>query len=261
MPAGNTAVKAIFVVGCPRSGTTLVGNLIGACPEVFNGEESFFLWLMSRWQRMLRPPVAPLAEAFLAQAQVLMRDLITSQTQARRRTRYLDHTPWHALCLTDVWQLFPAAQIVHLVRHPAEVVPSLGRSYRSGYHWAGRTDRERLALWQRFVAAMAPYEADARVRTLRYEDLWRSSERAAQALFAWLGLPWQDAYLRVLAQPYASNRARPHTIARAAQQGLVFQPYRPTTPPIRLVALLSAEARADLTRYCYAANGYVLSSW
>jgi LPS sulfotransferase NodH len=57
-------IKPVFVAGCPRSGTTLVGNLLAAADTAFNGEESFFLQLMSYWKAMLNPPIAPPTHTF-----------------------------------------------------------------------------------------------------------------------------------------------------------------------------------------------------
>jgi hypothetical protein len=66
--------RAVFVIGCPRSGTSLVGGLIGRHPMVFNAEESLFLYLMSNWSAMLKPPVAPLTERFITAASALMKE-------------------------------------------------------------------------------------------------------------------------------------------------------------------------------------------
>ncbi|MGH3772376.1 MAG: sulfotransferase family protein [Pseudonocardiaceae bacterium] len=205
--------QPVFVVGCPRSGTTLIGELVAACPHVFNGKESFFLYLMSNWRRMLRPPVAPLTEQFLDRASELMRQLIISETNSRRKRCYIDHTPWHALCLDEIWRIFETARVVNMVRHPADVVMSLRHSYEAGYAWAGATTGDRIALWARFARATQPREGDSRLRVIPYEEICTSPQREGRSLFSWLGLPWRDDYLQIFTKTHAPNPREPRAIA------------------------------------------------
>jgi Sulfotransferase family len=87
--------RAVFVIGCPRSGTSLVGGLIGRHPMVFNAEESLFLYLMSNWSAMLRPPVAPLTERFITAASALMKEtMLTATTEAGRSIYARRSRPW-----------------------------------------------------------------------------------------------------------------------------------------------------------------------
>jgi Sulfotransferase family len=243
--------QPVFVVGCPRSGTTLIGELVAACPQVFNGEESFFLYLMSNWRRMLRPPVAPLTEQFLYRASELMRQLIISETNSRRKTHYIDHTPWHALCLDEIWTLFGEARVVHVVRHPADVVMSLRHSYEAGFTWAGATTDDRIALWTRFIRAAQPRERDSRLRVLRYEEICASPQREGRSLFSWLNLPWRDDYLQVFAKAHAPNFRRPRTIAEQNEDGIVFRGYRRERRPLELLQELEAHVATEMGQYGY----------
>jgi hypothetical protein len=245
-------IRPVFVVGCPRSGTTLVGELIAAHPGVFNGEESFFLYLLRNWEAMLRPPVAPLTSRFLESAQRLMQTLISTETLALGKTYYLDHTPWHAFCLDQLWALFPKAQVIHVVRHPADVTASLGHSYRAGFRWAGRTVAARARLWKDFVLAIRQYEEDPRLRTVRYEDLCSSPVSHAQAIYRWLDLEWDDRHVNVFARPHAANSGRPFVLASGEWPSLSFK-----QRPIRRVpegtarALTTIGADIDATRFGY----------
>jgi hypothetical protein len=241
----------VFVVGCPRSGTTLVGELIAASPRVLNGEESFFIYLMYRWRAMLRPPVAPLTTMFLDRARSLMHELITAETVAAGKQYFLDHTPWHALCLEDVWMLFPNARVIHVVRHPADVVASLRHSYEAGYRWAGQTVAERVVLWKTFVAAMQPNEQDPRVRLIRYEDLCASPAEQTRSLLDWLNLSYSEDYLAVFARPHAPGAGSSFTLATQTPAGLEFHPRRRRQPSPALLSQLRDLAAEDARRYGY----------
>lgn len=133
---------------------------------------------------MLRPPVAPLTERFLHRAGDLMRQLIISETNSRRKTYYIDHTPWHSLCIEEIWMLFDEARIVHVVRHPSDVAMSLHDSYEAGFTWAGATTDDRIALWTRFIRAAQPRERDSQLRVLRYEDICAFPQREGRSLFS-----------------------------------------------------------------------------
>lgn len=254
MPA---AIQPIFVVGCPRSGTTLVGNLLAASPLAFNGEESFFLQLMSYWRSMLRPPVASLTENFISRAQVLMRDVIESACRDQGKPFYVDHTPAHALCLDDVWALFARAKVIHVVRHPAAVIESLARSHEVGYTWAGAVEPDRVRLWQQHVSAVTGHEDDSRVRVLRYEDLCRQPVEQTKALLAWSGLPWDEAVLDEFARPHVPDAGKPFALAERTPDGLKFgdQPKMDASPEL-LTALGPVERL--MQRYGYGAGGQLV---
>lgn len=245
--------QPVFVVGCPRSGTTLAGELVAASRQAFNGKESFFLYLMSNWKQMLRPPVAPLTEQLIERAGEMMRQLIMVETSRRGKSHYVDHTPWHALCLEDVWSLFPEARVVYLVRHPADVVMSLERSYAAGYSWAGATMEERIALWLRFHRAVKEHGSDPRMRLLPYEAMCTAPTEEGRSLFSWLDLPWSDDYLGVFAVAHAST---PKQLSKAPSPGDVAGPAVSlrSRRPQSLVRELQVRAKAEMREYGYASE-------
>jgi hypothetical protein len=220
-------VTVIFVVGCPRSGTSLVGELIAGHTAVFNGEESLFLYLMSNWSAMLKPPVAPLTERFLMAASALMKETILKATQEAGKWVFVDHSPWHALCLAEVYRLFPEARVVHVVRHAAEVANSLARSYGAGYRWAGTSAVDRVALWCQFVSAADRYRTHPGFIELRYEDLCQSPVEKTQWLLHALGLSWQDDVLQAFSRLHAGATSNRPPLALLSDAGLFFREPEP----------------------------------
>ena len=245
-------VIPVFVVGCPRSGTTLVGELIAAHGDVFNGKESLFLYLLKNWEAMLQPPLAPLTTQFLAAAKRLMRDLVITETLGSGKSHYLDHTPWHALCLEELWSVFPEAKVVHVVRHPADVVASLGHSYAAGFRWAGATVAARAQIWLDFLDAVRPYTGDERLLTLRYEDLCSRPSHEGRSIYQWIDLRWDDAKLDVFASPHAPNPGRDFALAKGKWPSLTFSPRPPRRiPQATTRALRSVGAATEAVRLGY----------
>lgn len=240
----------IFVVGCPRSGTTLVGELFGSSNRVYNARESFLIDRVHSWQQML-VLTSPLAKAFVNRAEALVQELILSASTDPGKTHLVDHTPWHALYVEDIWRLFSRAQIVHVVRHPASVVASLERSYAAGYAWAGSTIHDRIMLWKRFVNSMAKHPESDLVRHIRYEDLCAKPVQVAQSLFHWVSLPWENEFLDAFARPHAPNPGKPFTLAttRGAQKRFRSPPPIPRTEAV-LAALREAVAE-ELATFNY----------
>lgn len=216
-------VRHVFVVGCPRSGTTLAARLLAASDRVFNAEESFLVYLLDNWHAMLRPPVAPLSPLFLQQAGDLVRNITHAETAKRKKTHYLDHTPWHGLCMERIWELFPEANIVFAVRHPESVIDSLRLAFEGGFSWAGGNRADRVALWRKFAHCALLHSDDPRVYLLRYEDMWASPESTARLLFAQADLPWEPKALWEYAVRHAPSSEGSPTIAKEVSGTLRFQ--------------------------------------
>jgi hypothetical protein len=244
----------VFVVGCPRSGTTLVGELLASSDHVYNGEESLFLYLMHSWRAMLRPPIAPLTETFIPRAAVLMKEVITGTTADAGKSHFVDHTPWHGLCLGDIWSLFPEAKVIHVVRHPAAVLSSLAHSHAAGYSWAGNSINDRALLWRRFTATVAAHEKDDRFSLIKYEDLCADPVARSRSLFEWVSLPWDEGCLDIFTTAHAANPGRPFTLATSTEHGLEFRPPRRPPKDKRIHQALQA-AWAEAERFGYRLDG------
>ena len=111
---------------------------------------------------------------------------------ARGKTRWADKTPLYAMSLDFVTEVFPDAQIVHLIRDGRDVVVSHRK--RFGYWSAVKC----VVKWPRYIraarAAGATLPAD-RYYELRYEQAVGEPEKAMRCLFEFLGEPWEDGVL------------------------------------------------------------------
>lgn len=192
-PAGSP----IFVIGCPRSGTTLLRLMLDSHPRISCGEETHFL-------RELRSIVEghwPLLETYGFSRQDWLRRIrglyegFQADYLARRgKQRWAEKDPTYTLLLPFIDEVFPDAQYVHLVRDAYDVVASFRE--RWGYRAALRVARTE---WVRYVGAGRDFgqrlPAD-RYHELHYEQLVEAPEQALRALLEFLGEPWDDAVLR-----------------------------------------------------------------
>ena len=121
---------------------------------------------------------------------------------ARGKVRWADKTPLYALSVDFVTEVFPDAQIVHVIRDGRDVVVSHRK--RFGYRSAVKC----AVKWPRYIRTTRAFGAQLppeRYHELRYEDAVGDADKTLRALFEFLGEPWEEGVLE-----YAD---RPHDVA------------------------------------------------
>lgn len=194
------AADPVFLVGFPRSGTTLLEQLLDAHPALASFDEQPFLQrLVARMNA--RVPGYPDALASLTREQCAdLRQYYDSEVARVLPTlgarRAVDKNPLNMVRLPLVASVFPNAHVLLALRHPCDVVLSCYmQNFRSP---AFSITFETLASTARMYArVMAHFHGFADrlglpVHTIRYEDLVADVSRSGQALFAFLDLPWTD---------------------------------------------------------------------
>ena len=197
-------LKPIFIVGLPRSGTTLVEEILASLPRVVGGGEL---------------PIAPICErTFVARRQSMGLGDIVDPTQAKEanlllelRERYVDALFERDLCARYVTDrlpgnflivgflrlLFPNAIIVHVKRNLTETCWSLFTS-NFGIHDPYYNSLEHLAhytrQYQRVMAHWRSVMKPAMVE-VQHEELVAHPEQEMRRLLAAVGLPWDSRCL------------------------------------------------------------------
>ncbi|MFN8623734.1 MAG: sulfotransferase, partial [Chloroflexota bacterium] len=213
-----SATGPIFVVGTPRSGTTLLAAMLGAHPDIDCGPETrFFSWLeradrpalldprtwpgpATDFVLSLRLQDSPVHELFgvtpdqvrgaLAARRPSMAAMLESLTVTRAaahgKPRWAEKTPRHISSLPLIRREWPDASIIRVVRDPRDVALSLAKVPFAGESLVGH-----LALAARNEREAAPFLArDARSMTIRYEDLVREPRPVLEGVCAFLGVPF-----------------------------------------------------------------------
>lgn len=190
----------IFVVGMPRTGSTLVERIISSHPDVQSlGELNSLSVVMMRQvragaggapiDRLRLPqlaaalPMSPLAEAYLQDVAPL-RD---------GRARFIDKLPLNSLNIGLIHLAMPGAAIVHVVRDPLDACYAMFKYlFRNGYPFS--YDLEELgAYYAAYHSLMAHWRTvlpAGRIHDIRYEDVVADVEAEARRLIAHLGLSW-----------------------------------------------------------------------
>ena len=215
-----------FVVGCNRSGTTLVRAMLDAHPAMTVVHESRFIVSLaagrSRYERpggfdavaftedlvahpsfaRLQLEPADVAEALRpvppADYPDAVRRVFATYAARRGKSRYADKTPEYVLQLPLLAALFPEARFVHVVRDGRDVAVALG-----AVKFSPRPVSEAALIW-RTLAGQGRRDAAAlgpdRAVELRYESLVNDPEPELRRLVAFLDLSYDDAMLRYFEQ-------------------------------------------------------------
>ena len=201
--------QPIFILGFPRSSTTLVEQTLSAHPSVAAGDELPLVGdLAAMVPRVLSSPL-PYPEAL---ADLWMGDeadgLETLRDHYLRRVRgmgilgpgqtwFTDKMPLNEWHLGLIGLVFPASPLILLVRHPADVVLSVfGNELTHGFQCAFSLEgaATHFALAGELVAH---YRASLALRLLpvRYEDLVDDQEATVRRMLDFVGLPFDPACL------------------------------------------------------------------
>lgn len=207
--------EAIFIVGLPRSGTTLIEQIVASHPEVQGlgerGELAQVLTEESALRREQFPEWVPAATA--RDWHRLGRryfDLLALHRDGR--SRFTDKMPNNWQALGAIRAMLPAARVVICRRDPLENCWSCYRQYFA-HGWEFTCDFHQLAaFWKAFDRAASWWARNDRehVREQRYETLTEDLETEVRALLEFCALPFDRACL----SPHLSRRAV-HTLSAA----------------------------------------------
>lgn len=187
-PAEGECVP-VFVVGAPRSGTTLVAELLGRSPQVRNrGELDWLPHYAERVARAGRPTPELLDEVAAAY-------LAKLRQEESGVHWFVDKQPLNFLHVDLIRALFPQAAIVHCRRGSRDTALSIWTQHFGSTEYRFAYDFDDIAAVLQGCArlmAKAARDPDARVLDVRYEDLARQPQAVVDGLAAALGLPAFD---------------------------------------------------------------------
>jgi tetratricopeptide (TPR) repeat protein len=193
----------IFVVGFPRSGTTLVEQMLDVHPRLQSMDERPHLATLAGQLEDygIRVPtdLAKLTQADCDELRKGYLMLVCSKIQRRWDSMLVDKNPSNLLWLPLIYRLFPEARLVLMLRHPCDVLLSnYMQNYRTAVMMAASASLETLArscvqafdYWFHHEALLRPM-----VLTIRYEDLVSEPETQVARLGEYLELAHPEVML------------------------------------------------------------------
>jgi hypothetical protein len=179
----------IFIVGMPRSGTTLVAEWLARHPQVCNrGELNGIAQLAQEFARTPRTSHGALVHAAHGHVQQVRQD----DTSAGW---FIDKQPLNFLHVDLIASLFPNARIIHCMRSARDTALSIWMQYFAGRAQDFAYDFAHIAAvmqgCERLLAAAGKRHPQL-VRTVRYESFVGDATAQVRELADWIGLPAHD---------------------------------------------------------------------
>lgn len=176
----------VFIVGVPRSGTTLLAELMARHPLVRNRGE--LGWLQALAQRLSQTELGQ-QEPFEKVAALYASQLRQDDTSARW---FIDKQPLNLLHVDLIMALWPNARVIHCERDARDTALSLwSQSFHDQAHDYAYDFNDIAAVIQgcRRLMQLWRKRYPASIRTLHYEELVAAPKESLMQLSAWLGLP------------------------------------------------------------------------
>ena len=132
MPKTDNTSRLIFVGGAPRSGTTLVQNMLDSHPLIFGGPEFLHLSEVIDLRRALHSSISRgWIDIICSQEDVdknlrsLIENLFLPLADRNQSEFYSEKSPMNILAFSGLIELFPESYFIHVVRDPRAIVSSM----------------------------------------------------------------------------------------------------------------------------------------
>jgi tetratricopeptide (TPR) repeat protein len=199
---GGSDKTPIFIVGLPRTGTTLAERIVSSHSQVESVGETQFLQMVLRREsgvQSVENMTPAMIEAVAGKDMQLIADGYLDMVRYRLsgKPMFIDKLPFNFLFLGFIARAWPQARIIHLARNPMDACFSM---YKQIFTWAYKFSYSLEGLGRYYVA----YDRllnhwrrvlPGRLIELRYEDLVADQENQTRLLLDQLGLEFEPACL------------------------------------------------------------------
>jgi len=200
--------KVLFVVGSPRSGSTMLARMISSHSLVYGRPEPHLLTPLAHLGYFANVDKAPYDHVLAAESmkefvadlpggeqdyvdacRAYTDTLYLRMLATRPNKRYfLDKTPAYGLVLDFIARIYPNAKYVVLTRHPLAVFSSFAESFFDSDY---QTAHDYNPITERYVPAIAKFlrERKAPIHHVVYENLVADPDTVMRGVFEFLGVP------------------------------------------------------------------------
>ncbi len=186
----------VFIIGMPRSGTSLTENIISAHPDAFGAGELQLINLLERKIKITPETAHEMGELYI-------KDL-KAYDKSGKAKRITDKMPANFMRLSHITNILPDAKIIHCVRDPVDTCLSCYKQiFARGQYWS--YDFEDLAheylLYNDLMNHWREILGD-RFIDIQYEETVSNFETQAKKIIDYIDLPWNDLCL----EPHKQKR-------------------------------------------------------
>lgn len=214
---GSESEQPVFIVGMPRSGTTLTEQILARHKQVLGiGERNFaarffssFTNLDSEKIQQLPDSLSVLISSSREKIQAISNRYLQQLENLKNRDgdeniiRIVDKMPDNYSLIGWILTLFPKAKIIHCRRDPRDIILSCWITQFGKIQWASRINDlchriNQYHLMMEYWRSIVPDH----LLEINYEDMVENQEAVSKKLINWIGLEWDTSCLKF----YESDR-------------------------------------------------------
>ena len=207
---GHQSKEQIFVLGMPRSGTTLIESILAGHSKIrdydeleFFNQQAHFIGITNPAENGLEGKISTLSNNLLSAPQdgfVNIGKQFISQHgfDKFKGIHKVDKMPLNFRALGFIAMVFPNAKIIHSMRHPIDTCLSIYKNPLRGFNRTFANDLEALGKFYIEYAELMRHWQNVlplQIHEVRYEDMVSEPERHAKDMISYIGLDWEDSCL------------------------------------------------------------------
>jgi tetratricopeptide (TPR) repeat protein len=262
---GETRPCPVFIVGFPRSGTSLLEQILGSHPQIAPAGELTFIHDLAAsegddiigsqlsYPQTLRDPEAPLDHAKLQAMREFYLDGVKSLGISGQETRWItDKMPHNVLHLGLISLIFPESPIIHISRHPFNsCLSAYFSNFKSSHRYTSSLEST-AQHYKRVMEMLDHYRGvlDMKFLEIHYEELVENQEPVTRQILDFIGAPWDDACLQHHKSKRLVRTASYEQVTRKVYRSSLYR-YRNYRDEVQAIAPI---LEATLSRFGYSAD-------
>lgn len=219
--SGNNTRLPVFIVGMPRSGTSLVEQIISSHPDAFGAGELSHIWDISNSicgaEHMIEyaKRLSKLSEQAVNEYSEQYLNIIKGLSQGELRVT--DKMPHNFMQLGLIERLFPNARVIHCQRHPFDTCLSIFFRKMIENHLYARNLGDLARFYKKYVELMQHWhrESSLQILDVQYENMVTDQKSESERIINHIGLDWSDLVLdyhksdRIIMTPSSHQASKP----------------------------------------------------
>ena len=252
-------ITPIFILGMPRTGSTLLERILSADPSVHSaGELSDFTRLLTEQVKLQFGGKVTSKRQFIEYCKHIdfqalgnnyidsIKQHIPNESQAIKYV--IDKLPFNYLYIGLIKKALPNAKIIHVTRDPMDTCYAV---YKTLFQQAYPFSYDQVELAEYYVAyqrLMSHWQSlpDLSMLDVAYEDLVQTPQQIGEQVFEFCQLTWQDRYTQVQDNRSAINTASSSQVRQAIHKNSIakWRKYQTQLSPLQ-AKLVSAGFTCD----------------
>jgi len=201
----NKSKKPIFIVGMPRSGTTLVEQILSSHSKVFGaGEINIINEKINTYykENNFEKENEDLGVIYLDEL-----ERIYKNEDIKSYERFCDKLPFNYMNIGIIKKIFPNSKIIHLKRNPIDVCFSIYSLYFVSHPWS--YDMDLISKFYQEYQSLMKYWSNSfnDIYELEYEDLVKDNNKEIKKLLEYCELDYEDKCINFVENKRAVNTA------------------------------------------------------